>query len=263
MEPCRGCGCAKPRCAAIEPPAIKCCPDCDHRPPLAGTPYFDDGQVQLWLGDCREVAAWLDADVLVTDPPYGTASIGWDISYGRGQSRRHGQTHRPPGVIAGDESTETRDEVLSMWQARGPVMMFGSPRRAEPPGDWTDRLVWDKREPGMNGGAWRYTHESIFVSGEGWTRTSAANFSVISVPSGNGTAEKSDHVHAKPVRLMLALVATAPHGTIADPFAGSGSTLVAAKQLGRRAIGVEIDERYCEIAARRLAQGVLDFEGTA
>jgi DNA modification methylase len=67
------------------------------------------------------------------------------------------------------------------------------------------------------------------------------------------------HPTQKPLTLMTRIIGDLTIGTVADPFMGSGSTLRAAKDLGRGAIGIEIDERYCEIAARRLAQGVLDF----
>ena len=212
------------------------------------TPFYADEWVSLYHGDCIELAdLWTCADVLVTDPPYGTASVGWDVSYGRGQNRRRGDVSVASGNIANDDTTGVRDAALALWGARP-----GSPRLPEPPGDWEDRLVWDKQRPGMNGGAYRYTHEAIYA--RGMVRANNSTFSVLTA-----FPEQTDHIHAKPVRLMSVLVSTCPPGTIADPFTGSGSTLVAAKALGRRAIGVELEERYAEIAARRLAQDVFDF----
>lgn len=218
--------------------------------------YYQDDFVTLYHGDCiTEHREWLDADVLVTDPPYGTASVGWDVSYGRGQNRRNGDSKVASGNIANDNTTETRDAALSAWGAR-PAIAFGSPRLPDPPGVWDDRLVWDKKRPGMNGGPFRYTHESIYA--RGMVRNGNSTFSVFTI-----YPEQKDHIHAKPLALMSALMETCPEGVIADPFAGSGSTLVAAKALGRKVIGVELEEKYCEIIAKRCAQEVLDFGAIA
>lgn len=222
------------------------------------TPYYQDDSCTIYHGDCREIDAWLEADVLVTDPPYGTAdetTPGAD-GYGRRQNNQRGDK-RLGQTIANDKDTAARDDVLRLWGER-PACMFGSPRRPDPPIAVADRLVWDKTRPGMNGGPWRYRHESIYVTA-GFVRVNDAAVSVITA-----FPDQADHIHAKPHTLMLRLVGAAPPGVIADPFMGSGSTLVAAKELGRRCIGVEVEERYCEIAAKRLSQGVLDFgEGVA
>ena len=217
-------------------------------------PYYEDEWVKLYHGDCLELAdLWTVADVLVTDPPYGTQS---EIGYGRravhGFETADGRTPKKGVTIANDASTEARDAALDAWGAL-PAVVFASPRLPEPPGRWEDRLVWNRTRPGMNGGAFRYTHEAIYA--RGMVRADNSTFSILTA-----FPDQSDHIHAKPVRLMSVLVSTCPPGVIADPFAGSGSTLVAAKALGRKAIGIELEERYCEIAARRLSQDVLNFE---
>ena len=216
-------------------------------------PYYKDDLVTLFHGDCLEVAEWLDADVLVTDPPYGTNFSTENPRGGYGR-RGVGSTPIEGYTIANDGTTETRDAALALWGNR-PALVFGSPRLPDPPGDWADRLVWDKKRPGMNGGPWRYRHESIYVTA-GFVRTSDAAVSILTA-----FPEQGDHIHGKPLALMETLVAAAPPGVIADPFAGSCTTLVAAHHLGRQAIGVEIDERYCELLAGRLSQQTFDFAG--
>lgn len=214
-------------------------------------PYYSDDLVTLYHGDCREITAWLKADVLVTDPPYG---IGWKIGVNRAaKSKAH-------AGIANDADTSCRDEVLALWGTR-PGVVFGTwAAQVDAP---RQTLVWRKPvDAGVVGSVTGYRRDTelIFLVGE-WPVVTSRWSSVIE--TGGGKARYlNGHPHAKPDHLMQSLIERAPSGVVADPFAGSGSTLVAAKALGRPAIGVEFDERYCEIAARRLAQDTL-FGGVA
>jgi site-specific DNA-methyltransferase (adenine-specific) len=118
--------------------------------------------------------------------------------------------------------------------------------------------VWDKGEHVAGGGdiatTWKPTWELIQIAR---TRplTGRRDSAVLRFPA--VTIDYDLHPSPKPVSLMRYLLRKAGHGTILDPFMGSGSTLVAAKDSGLRAIGIEIEERYCEIAASRCSQEVL------
>lgn len=215
--------------------------------------YYQDDLVTLYHGDCLERPEWwTGADVLVTDPPYGMAYQGF--------GGRKGEPRRTEGriSIAGDDTTGVRDAALHAWGNR-PALIFGT-WRAERPRDARTLLIWDKGLVGM--GAldlpWGPSHEEIYVLGTGFVGKRGKSVLHIQGLSSNDP-ERFGHPTPKPVPLMETLIAHCPPGCIADPFAGSGSTLVAAKLLGRKAVGVELEEKYCEIAARRLSQGVLDF----
>lgn len=106
--------------------------------------------------------------------------------------------------------------------------------------------------------------EPVFLVGA-WPQRTARWSSLIATRAANSggahsPAARYGHPHAKPLDVLEWLIDKCPPGVIADPFAGSGSTLVAARNLGRRAIGVELEERYCEVIARRLSQDVLPLE---
>jgi hypothetical protein len=223
-------------------------------------PYWDDGTVTLYLGDCREVTEWLAAHVLVTDPPYGR---GWRSGSGMTNSHGRGRGSIAHGGIAGDDDTTTRDEALARWGDR-PAIVFGDPLIARPAGAVQVLGYAKPIDAGIKGAraGFRRDLEEIYLLGP-WPAGTGGRSSVLRtgglVAGPRGVGTRNGHPHAKPVDLMEQLIeACPPPSVIADPFAGAGSTLVAARNLGRRAIGVELEERYCERAALRLSQMVLE-----
>lgn len=221
------------------------------------TPYYQDDAVTLYHGDCLELAdLWTAADVLVTDPPYG---IAWE-THGGGRDLRNWAPRRPREGIANDHNTDARDAALAAWGAERPAIVFGAPLIAAPTGT-IQALVWQKPEDSGVVGArfvWRRDWEAIYLLGK-WP-ISRPNRSSVIRSHGGMERYRNGHPHVKPESLLSHLIAECPPGMVADPFAGSGSTLVAAKALGRKAIGVELEEHYAEIAARRLSQGVFNFD---
>lgn len=212
------------------------------------TPYYQDENVTLYHGDCLENTAWIEADTLITDPPYGMAF----------ESSRIPGNRRP---IANDADAAARDEALRLWGDR-PAAVFGTWRVAKPAGV-RQVLIWDKRGAGPGMGdlstAFGTSHEEIYLLGH-WEKRAARRGSVITTESSpSGLTTRIGHPTPKPVGLMEILASAAPPGVITDPFSGSGATLLAARNLGRKAIGVEIEERYCELIARRLDQQCFDF----
>lgn len=211
-------------------------------------PYYQDDNVTLYHGDCLELAdLWTGADVLVSDVPYG-------IDYQSGARR-----DTLAKSIAGDKDTTARDTALEIWGNK-PSLIFGTWRIRRPEAT-RQLLIWDtKGALGM--GAmdlpWKPAHQEIYVLGKGFKgkrTTDVLTHAPVQSMSRNGR----EHPHQKPLPLMTDLIEKCPPGIIADPFAGSGSTLVAAKSLGRKTIGIELEEKYCEIIAKRCAQEVLNL----
>lgn len=209
-------------------------------------PYYQDDHVTLYHGDCLALApAWTGADVLVTDPPYG-------IRYKSGQRREE-----LARSIHGDEDTAARDAVLALWAER-PALVFGT-WRVPRPAATRALLVWDtKGALGMGDLRipWKPSHQEVYVLGHGFQGKRSTDV-LCHAPVQSMARGGRTHPHEKPLPLMRDLIAKCPPGRIVDPFAGSGSTLVAAAELGREAIGVEFEERYCELIAKRLSQGAL------
>jgi site-specific DNA-methyltransferase (adenine-specific) len=240
-------------------------------------PYFDDGDVTLYLGDMREVIPSLEltADLIVADPPYGETSLAWDRWV--------------------DEWVEIAATVSrSMW-CFGSMRMFLAWRDHFIGPGWklSQDVIWEKHNgSGFAADRFKRVHESALHwylgdwreiyhevpreayhgtnvkavprrtstqhtgeigSFEGYIGHDRLARSVMQVRSMHG---KAIHPTEKPAGILAPLIeyACPPGGLVLDPFAGSCSTLVAARLTGRRAIGIEANEEYAEAAALRLSQ---------
>lgn len=217
-------------------------------------PYYEDGTVTIYHGDCRDVARLLRADLVLTDPPYG-------VTY---ESNRAGHKGKTPITNDGTRlSLALYRQVVPLLQANH-LLWFT--RWDAWPDVWTilgqffpvrGLLVWDKGSPGMGDlNHWGPSYELIASAGTAKI-TGARDGSVLrfaGVPS-----HQRLHPTQKPVPLLRYLLEKLRPTSVLDPFMGSGGTLAAARDLGIPFVGVEIEERYCEIAAKRCAQEVLDF----
>ena len=205
-------------------------------------PYYEHAGITIYHGDCREVLPALGRDEcpVVTDPPYGIADL-WQGGSGSGWGKA-----REKSAVRNAWDASPAD-VSHLLRCGGDIIIWGGNYFALPPSrGW---LVWRKEiNPALTLGdaelAWTNLDQVIRVFDHPRNKLTGSL-----VP---------EHPTAKPERLMSWCIGFV-EGDPIDPYMGGGATLVAAKNLGRRAIGIEIEERYCEIAAKRLSQEVLNF----
>lgn len=203
-------------------------------------PYYEHNGITIYHGDCRDVIPNLRVDCVVTDPPYGIGFTypTWDDTLANWEKLMDETVPMMRDAAAFVVMPSCAINRLPWWYAKHrPDWLLawykGSPGHAAAIGfnDWEPHLAWGKPHKPMH---------------DYWSTKC-------------GFADTDGHPCPKPLPWALWLVQRCcpEDGIVLDPFVGSGTTLRAAKDLGRKAIGIEIEERYCEIAANRLAQEVL------
>jgi site-specific DNA-methyltransferase (adenine-specific) len=250
-------------------------------------PYYDDGQVTIYHGDCREILPTIapeSVDLVLTDPPYGETSLAWDVAV--------------QGWLS---------EAARIVSPRGSMWCFGSMRfflqHVAAFADWrhVQEIVWEKHNGSIfHADRFRRVHELLvhFVprdaqwgniySDPQFTQDATARTArrkgrpthAGNIGDGNYVAQDGGPRLMRSVQQVRSCHGTAIHptqkpegivrppmiyscpvgGLVVDPFMGSGTTLAVARQEGRRAIGIELEERYCEIAVKRLQQAVLPLQ---
>jgi site-specific DNA-methyltransferase (adenine-specific) len=244
-------------------------------------PYYEHGGITIYHGDCREILPTLSGvDLIVTDPPYGLSLIGERHEGQAGCGIRRLDFFPNDTLADGLAHVDTIVAATGTLAPHGAVYawlghhQFAKATLAFHEAGWQSRfLVWNRLAPvppppwsGWPSGASLCLF--AYRSGKKWEVHPA------DVPRSNvltcdnfraGHGDKNGH----PTQMNPYLVSepmrcsSAPGDLILDPYMGSGTTLRAAKDMARTAIGIEIDERYCEMAAKRLSQEVLDLGGAA
>lgn len=205
------------------------------------SPYYSEDGITIYCGDCREIMPEVEAEAVVTDPPYGFRKAEWDDEAPMWWLELAAACAPRLGVMPGIWNLPEWPRVIGRLEYRWTLaahLTNGMTRSMIGFGNWIPCLVYSAE----NRDVWRHQGD-------------CRSFAV-------GTEDKPEHPTPKPLRVMKWIVERIGGESVLDPFMGSGTTLVAAKQLGRKAIGIEIEERYCEVAVQRLAQGVLPLEAS-
>jgi len=255
-------------------------------------PYYSDSSVTLFLGDADGTAggpavlgSLKDASfpAIITDPPYNVSTRNGRDGTTVGTLKRKDGTARKVQRNFGDWDHAWDPKAFLAEAARllapgGSLIAFTSEFLI---GDYVQSglnhrnlIYWRKSNPtpafkrlyvrAVEMAVWQVKEGAPYTfNGTGYTPNVLDGPVVSGFACANG--EYREHPTQKPLWLMRQIVEmhTKPGDLVLDPFAGSGTTLAAAKFLGRRAVGIEMDERYCEAAARRLSQDVLDFGESA
>ena len=214
-------------------------------------PYYNHKGIQIYHGDCRDILPQLEpVDLVLTDPPYG-------IDYNPSWKKWDG-TESNWEKIKGDND---KFNPVFLFNKAEKLILFGAEHYADllPIGGW---IIWDKRVDAKNDKMFGNAFEMAWINRDGYKKIiRIKSGGVVNPDSEHGNNEKRFHPTQKPLDLFRQLIEehTTQQESILDAYLGSGTTLVAAKQLGRKAIGIEIEEKYCEIAARRLSQEMLPF----
>ncbi len=210
-------------------------------------PYYEHAGITIYHADCRDILPHLPkVDLVLTDPPYG---IGRD---GKPKSTSSHGGHKGYEFLGWDNAPPTSEEVGSIIASGKDAVIWGAnyfPAALPPSPGW---LLWDKGQ------------RLDQADGELAFTTRCAPLRVCTINRVAIATDGAEHPTQKPIKLMSWCLSFFPKAeTILDPFMGSGTTLVAAKLLGRKAIGIEREEKYCEIAVQRLGQDSLFMEESA